>query len=64
MDQSKISRCVDILCEKGCTEVLSLIQRLELGTPVAETSDLDEEERQCLLQELKSIMAVYERKLP
>jgi len=62
MDKDKVSRCLDSVCEKGCTAVNSAIQMLETDTPVPEADTLNVEEKQCLLQELKSIMAVYEDK--
>ena len=64
MDQEKVSRCVDSVCEKGCTAVNSAIQMLEKDSPVPEADTLNDEEKQRLLQELKSIMAVYEDQQP
>lgn len=59
MNQRKIDQCVEALCGLGCRTVSSLIQRMERGEPLAETAYLEPEERQAVLAELKSIMAVY-----
>ncbi|WP_262982228.1 hypothetical protein [Sulfurirhabdus autotrophica] len=40
----------------------AIIEKLETGLPVPEASMLNEAEQEVLLQELKSIMAVYESK--
>ena len=60
MDQSKIAHCIEVLCQKGCKEVSLVILALERGEPMAEAQELNEGERQAVLQELKSIMAVYQ----
>jgi hypothetical protein len=59
MDQSRIAHCIEVLCQKGCKEVSRIILALERGEPMAEMQELDEGERQAVLHELKSIMAVY-----
>lgn len=59
MDQPKIAHCIEVLCQKGCKEVSLIILALERGEVMAETQELDENELQVVLQELKSIMAVY-----
>lgn len=58
-DAAKIEACVDRVCELGCTFVDQLIGELRAGRPHHIYADLDEEERQALLRELASIMAVY-----
>lgn len=60
MDSSKIDHCVETISLKGCTEVWEIIAALERNQPIAETADLLQEERQAVLAELKSIMAVYQ----
>lgn len=60
MDQSKIAHCIEVLCQKGCKEVSLVILALERGEPMAEAQELNEGERQAVLKELKSIMAVYQ----
>ncbi len=59
MDQSKIAHCIEVLCQRGCKEVSLTILALERGEPMAEVLELNEDERQAVLHELKSIMAVY-----
>lgn len=60
MDQSKISHCIEILCQKGCKEVSLVILALERGDLMIEVQELNAGERQAVLQELKSIMSVYQ----
>lgn len=60
MDQKRIDHCVETLSHEGCTEVWRIIADLESGKEVAETNGLTAEERQAVLAELKSIMAVYQ----
>ncbi len=59
MNQDKINQCVEALCALGCRTVSSIIRELEYGAPLAQTAHLDADERQAVLAELKSIMAVY-----
>lgn len=60
MDQSKIAHCIEVLCQKGCKEVSLIILALERGETMAEVQELNEGERQVVLHEIKSIMAVYQ----
>jgi len=60
MDQSRIAHCIEVLCQKGCKEVSLVILALERGDLMTEVQELDEGERQAVLQELKSIMSVYQ----
>ena len=60
LDQKKIDHCVEALSLKGCAEVTRIIAALERGDMVADTLDLSEGERLATLEELKSIMAVYQ----
>lgn len=60
MDQTKIDHCVETLSLKGCTEVLKIMALLENGSDQEDTSSLNQEERQAVLNELTSIMAVYQ----
>lgn len=55
----KIEQCVEVLCEKGCSSVRQDIVKLESGEQLPETSDLNQEELSRVVEELKSIMAVY-----
>ena len=60
MDQSRIAHCIEVLCQKGCKEVSLIILALERGEPMAEAQELNEDERQAVVKELKSIMSVYQ----
>lgn len=63
MNREKIDRCVETLSLRGCAKVCEVIRLLEEGTPLSETTELTEDEREAVLNELKSVMAVYaERK--
>ncbi|MGE5027361.1 MAG: hypothetical protein ACM3JK_02710 [Betaproteobacteria bacterium] len=59
MDASKIARCIETLCQKGCREVTQIILALEQEAPLEDVRELSAEERQAVLDELKAIMAVY-----
>jgi len=58
----KLQQCIESLCTEGCRSVYSYIEQLENGGSVPQTDLLTYEERQHVLAELKSIMAVYEGK--
>ena len=60
MDSNKVNRCVEAVCASGCDAVRATIQSLELSLPVNETRELGKDEIQSVLDELKSIMAVYD----
>ena len=63
MNREKIDRCVETLSLRGCTEVYEVIRLLEEGKCLSETAELADDERNAVLNELKSVMAVYaERK--
>lgn len=50
---------LESICEKGCQRVWHDIAVLERGEELPETRDLDARERGWLLDELKTVMAVY-----
>lgn len=60
MNQNSVQLCIEQLCQKGCTDVLETIHELEHNRSVKETLDLDSDEIQFVLAELKSIMAIYQ----
>lgn len=60
MNLKKIDQAVTLICDQGCTRIRVLIQHLETGAIIQETIELDETERQAVLAELKSIMAIYD----
>ena len=57
---SKVELCVETLCRHGCESVSDYIEALRAGQVFAEVADLNAAERQCVLDELVSIMAPYE----
>ena len=62
MISSKSQHCIEQLCAEGCQSVRDYIQRMEKGETVPYTEALDAAEKQIVLSELKTIMAVYDEK--
>ena len=56
----KLSHCIEVLCHQGCSAVRGYITRLEEGQSVPHAEDLSYSEKQVLLRELKTVMAVYD----
>lgn len=56
----KINQRIEAVCEAGCEAVRASITTLELGQQIALTDDLNAEEREQVLLELKTIMSVYD----
>ena len=56
----KVNQRIEAVCEAGCEAVRASIQTLETGNSVALTEDLTPEETQQVLNELKTIMSVYD----
>lgn len=56
----KVNQRIEAVCEAGCEAVRASIQTLESGHQVALTDDLNTEEAQQVLRELKTIMSVYD----
>ncbi len=52
---------VESICELGCERVNEIIAELESGHHADETAELSAIDRQKVLHELKTIMAVYDR---
>lgn len=61
MNKRKVDACVDALALLGCRKVTEIIGRLETGDVVTEADGLTAEETKAVLDELKMIMAVYDR---
>lgn len=55
-----VQSTIESICELGCDRVNDIIDALEHGNTVMETSGLDKTDRQRVLLELKEIMAVYD----
>ena len=56
----KVNQRIEAVCEAGCDAVRASIETLESGNSVALTDDLTPEETQQVLNELKTIMSVYD----
>ena len=56
----KVNQRIEAVCEAGCDAVRASIQTLESGHQVALTNDLSKEETQKVLEELKTIMSIYD----
>ena len=52
---------VEELCNHGCRQVTMYINQIEAGKLPKPMSQLSEKDREKVLQELKSIMSVYDR---
>ena len=61
MDSSKVNQCVEALCKCGCNAVRATINSMEMGAKLEQTRDLNEQEADTVLHELKAIMAVYDK---
>jgi hypothetical protein len=55
-----VQACVDGLCEQGCSRVNACIIALQNGEEIPEVAGMSAVDRQAVLQELVSIMAVYD----
>ncbi|MBD3671563.1 MAG: hypothetical protein HUJ29_12410 [Gammaproteobacteria bacterium] len=62
MDQHKIQECVEALCQSGCEMVRATISAMEDGQSIAQTCGLKQDEASAVLNELKTIMSVYDRR--
>lgn len=59
MDHQKLTEYLEILCQSGCDTVNATIEAMENNQSSSLTEALTPEERTIVLQELKSIMSVY-----
>ena len=60
MDKLKVNQCVEALCANGCEAVRATISNLENDVSLEQLRDLDADETITVLNELKSIMSVYD----
>ena len=59
MDHQKLTEYLEILCQSGCDAVNATITAIESEQPISSIDSLTADERNIVLQELKSIMSVY-----
>ena len=59
MDHNKLTSYLEILCQSGYDSVNATIEAMEDNQPISIINELTPDERQIILQELKSIMSVY-----
>lgn len=57
--QTRVERCVEALCQDGCRKVTDYIGLLKTGVVFREVAMLSTAERQAVLEELESVMSVY-----
>lgn len=60
MKQNPVDQAVEMLCLKGCKALWADIAFMENGGVPPELENLDHAQRERVLAEIKSIMAVYE----
>ena len=58
--EPQVEQAIDAICALGCERVTAYIRALDNGEERQEYAALDNRQRACLLQELRSIMAVYD----
>lgn len=62
MLKPELQSVVERLCEDGCTAVNQYIVEIQAGRQPVSMQHLNHQECKAVLAELKSIMAVYERR--
>jgi len=60
MDKLKVNKCIEALCANGCEAVRATISSMEMGSSPSQLHNLDQDEYSIVLNELKSIMSVYD----
>lgn len=61
MLEDTLQQVVEQLCNQGCQQVNRYISNIEAGNYPANMQELSQTQRSLVLEELRSIMAVYER---
>ncbi len=56
----KVESCIEVLCQRGCSQVNGYIKALEMGEEFPEVAHLSFQERRAVLRELVAIMDVYD----
>ena len=59
--EHQLQQIVDALCHDGCKAVSRYISEMEAGSYPEQMQSLSNNQKQAVLAELKSIMAVYDR---
>jgi hypothetical protein len=62
LDNEKLQHIIEHICAAGCERVYEVIANMESQQNIEETAQLNTQESEIVLQELKTIMAVYEQK--
>jgi len=62
MLNTRLQTIVDRLCADGCQAVTQYIADIEAGRLPPALQNLEPEEQQAVLAEIKSVMAVYEQR--
>ena len=60
MSQSRIEDTVEVICQRGCRYVNSLLADPQKLAACDDLDRLDERERGQVIEELRSVMAVYQ----
>ena len=60
MDKLKVNKCIEALCANGCEAVRATVSSMEMGASSEQLLNLDQDEYNTVLNELKSIMSVYD----
>ncbi|VAW58235.1 hypothetical protein MNBD_GAMMA11-1245 [hydrothermal vent metagenome] len=60
MNEQRVNQAVEAICNTGCNSVNAVIHTLESGHSVKGIEDFSQTETMILINELRSIMAVYE----
>ena len=59
MQDKRLQLCVESICRKGCQSVRKDMEILQAEGELQETQGLSGDEKQQVLEELRTIMAVY-----
>ncbi|MCW8923649.1 MAG: hypothetical protein OQK69_08485 [Gammaproteobacteria bacterium] len=62
LNNEKLRPIIEHICAAGCERVNEVIEILEHQQCIEETRGLDKQENKLILQELKAVMAVYDKK--
>ena len=57
---TKASNKIEALCEQGCSQINTLLQKAETGSQIDELSDFNNKEVNQIIDELSEIMSIYD----